>query len=397
MKIKLDRLLTYPLLALTSSAVLHAQEVDLNHSASAAAGYNSNVYRTNDVNYIDWWQTTAPLITPNVQSGFFTDLDYELGALYPLNEKVMLSSNLDLGGKFYLDSGLTNANKTQYEIDFGAKRILSGKKRRISAMEGRLFIDNVDKTYYDRDTGLEKIAGITDVADRYSYRGNGVQFRYKNKIDKTFKYGGGVTIGSRDYTDTIANSQMDYSYTTLEADIDYQPQKATTLSAGVEREVQDYDERPSRNLAGSLFASNPTLEYTYLTLSLGISHKLTDNWTLHGDYKNRERDDGWLNYNGYTAHKLKIRAVHKLDNVKTKLSLSAQTRDYPNALAFDKPVNGVNVNKTYDTLSWSLSREIEQTKNRSLWGKVAYHNTDTNDLRYNYDRYTVFAGYKWKY
>jgi len=389
--------LTCTVLALIVTTPAQAQKVIYNHSASAAMGYNSNVYRTPDGTYTDWWQTTAPTITPNIQSGFFVPLKYGLTGLYALNKKNTLKGELNLGSKFYLDSDLTNANERKYKLDFGATRILSGKKRRISTIEGNIFINSVDKTYYDRDTGLEKTAGVTDVSDRYSYRGNGLQLSYSNRTDKAFQYGGGLTIGSRNYTDTIANSQMDYSYTTLEGEIDYQLQKATTLSAGIEREVQDYDERPSRNLAGSLFLSNPTLEYTYLTLFLGVRHKFNDRWTLHGDYKNVDRDDAWVNYNGYTAHKFKLRAIHKLGNVKTKLSLSTQTRDYPNALAFDKPVNGINVNNTYDTLSWALAREIEQTKNRTLWGKVAYNNTDTNDLRYNYDRFLVTAGYKWQY
>ncbi len=334
----------------------------------------------------NWGDNATPVVNPNVQSGFFVPLKYNLEGIYALNNKTHLQGELDVKGKFYLGSDLTNANERKYKIDFGSIHILTGEKRRASLIGGNLFIDSVDKTYYDRDTGLEKIAGITDVADRYSYRGHGIQLAYKNSTDRMFKYGGGLTIGSRDYTDTIANSQMDYDYTILKADLDYQLQKATTLSAGIRREVQDYDERPSRNLAGGLFLSNPVLEYTYLTLSFGIRHRLNDTWVLYGDYKNIERDDSWVNYNGYSAHKFKLRAVHKRDNTRTKLSLSKLTRDYPNALAFDDPVNGVNINKTYDTLTLSLSSEIEQTKHRSLWGKVSY-----------YDRFIITAGYKWQY
>ncbi len=397
MTTKLNALLSCGLLTLFTANPAQAQETVYNHSASAAIGYNSNVYRTHDSTYTDWGDNATPVVNPNVQSGFFVPLKYNLEGIYALNNKTHLQGELDVKGKFYLGSDLTNANERKYKIDFGSIHILTGEKRRASLIGGNLFIDSVDKTYYDRDTGLEKIAGITDVADRYSYRGHGIQLAYKNSTDRMFKYGGGLTIGSRDYTDTIANSQMDYDYTILKADLDYQLQKATTLSAGIRREVQDYDERPSRNLAGGLFLSNPVLEYTYLTLSFGIRHRLNDTWVLYGDYKNIERDDSWVNYNGYTAHKFKLRAIHKRDNIRTKLSLSKLTRDYPNALAFDDPVNGVNINKTYDTLTLSLSSEIEQTKHRSLWGKVSYHNTDTNDLRYDYDRFIITAGYKWQY
>ncbi len=397
MTTKLNPHLSCALFILVIASSVQAQEVVYNHSASAAIGYNSNVYRTHDGTYTDWADNATPTVNPNVQSGFFIPLKYNLEGIYALNNKTNLQGELDAKGKFHLDSDLTNADETKYKLDFGAIHTLAGKKRRVSTIHGNLFIDSVNKTYYDRDTGLEKTAGVTDVADRYSYRGHGVQLLYKNRTDQTFKYGGGLTIGSRDYTDTIANSQLDYDYTILKADIDYQLQKATTLSAGIEREVQDYDERPSRNPSGGLFLSNPALEYTYLTLSFGIRHRLNDNWVLHGDYKNIERDDSWVNYNGYTAHKFKLRAIHKRGNTRTKLSLSTQTRDYPNALAFDDPIINVRVIKTYDTLSLSLSREIEQTKHRSLWGKVAYHNTDTNDLRYDYDRFLIFAGYKWQY
>lgn len=397
MIIKLNTLLKCGLLMLFALTPAQAEEIIYNHNASVAIGYNSNVYRTHDNTYTDWANNATPTVNPNVQSGFFIPLKYNLKGLYSLNNKTQFQGELDAKGKFHLDSDLTNANETKYQLDFGAVHTLAGKKHRTTTIQGNLFIDSVDKTYYDRDTGLVKTAGTTDVADRYSYRGNGIQLLYKNRTDRKFKYGGGFTIGSRDYTDTIANSQVDYNYTNLKAGLDYHIQKTTTLSAGIEREVQDYDERPSRNLAGSLFASNPTLEYTYVTFSFGIRHRLSKHWVLYGDYENTERDDSWVNYNGYTAHKFKLRAIHKQGKTRTRLALGTQTRDYPNALAFDDPINGVNVNKTYDTLSLSLSREIEQTKNRSLWGKVAYHNTDTNDLRYDYDRFQIFAGYKWKY
>ncbi len=392
-----NTLLTCSALVLITASSAQAQVIDYSQHLDVAIAYNSNAYRTPDGTYIDWGQATNPVINPNIQSGFFIPLKYKLAGSYPVNSRTALKGGLDLGGKFYLDSDLTNANERKYKLDFGAAHTISGRKRHTSSIEGTLFINSVDKTYYDRDTGLEKTAGITDVADRYSYRGNGAQLRYKNRTSKIFRYSGGITIGSRDYTDTIANSQMDYSFTTLDAEINYQLLKTTTLSAGIGREVQDYDERPSRNLAGSLFASNPALEYTYLTVALGVRHKLTDHWSLYGSYKNVDRSDGWVHYNDYTAHKLKIRAVHKRDNIKTRLSVSTQIRDYPNALAFDKPISGVNVNNTYDTLSWSLSRELKQTRNRSLWGKVAYNSIDTNDLRYNYDRYIISAGYKWRY
>lgn len=392
-------LLTCALAALISTSTVYAQSIEYRHDASVSGGYNSNVYRTQESSYVDWGQTTDPTITPNVQSGFFTDLDYQLEGAYALKKQTQLLGNLKVGGIFHLGSDLTNANETSYTLDFGAKQILSGKKRRVSTIEGIAMIDAVNKTYYDRDSGLQKTAGVTDLSDRYSYQGNGIQLKYKNSLDKVFQYGMDLAIGSRDYTDTT-RTQMDYSYTALGADIEYQLQKSTTLSAGLEREVQDYDERQSRNLEGSFALTplrNPTLEYTYLTLSFGIRHRLNDQWTLYGDYHNIERDDSWVNYNGYTAHKFKLRAIHKADNLRTRLSLSQQTRDYPNALAFDKPVNGVNVNKTYDTLYLSLSSELQQTAHRSLWGKITYNNTDTNDLRYDYSRFIIFAGYKWEY
>ena len=378
------------------NGVLYAQSAEYSHDASIAGGYNSNVYRAPESNYIDWGKNPSVAIAPNVQSGFFTKLDYKLEGLYSLNKKTAILGGAKFGGTFYLDSDLTNANQTKYTLDFGAKHILSGKKYRVQTIKGAAIIDSVDKTYYDRDTGLEKTAGVTDVADRFSYRGTGVELEYKNKTDKTFRYGGDISIGSRDYTDTIANSQMDYSYVVLGADMKYQLQKSTALSVGVSREVQDYDERPSRDINGRLFTRHPALEYTYLTLSVGVVRKI-NSWTLYGDYKNITRDDGWVNYNDYTAHKFKLRAIHKAGNIRTKFSLSKQSRDYPNALAFDKLVDGVSVNKTFDTTSLSLSSGLQQTKHRSLWGKVAYADTDTNDLRYKYDRFILSVGYRWKY
>ncbi len=390
-------LLVCCLSTLNATHALATTSIEYSQRTSITGGYNSNVYRTPGSNYIDWGQTANPAIVPDTQSGFFTSLDYKLAATYSLNKKTILLGDLNLNGKFYPDSDLTNANETKYKVDFGTKYTLSGKNRRTSSIEGVVVINSIKKTYYDRDTGLEKTAGVTDISDRYSYDGTGIELKYKNKTSKVFQYGTALAIGSRDYTDTIANSQMDYSYVTIGADVEYQLHKATSISADIEREVQDYDERSARNLSGTLLASQPTLEYTYLDLGLGIKHKLNNAWTLRANYTNVDRTDAWLGYNDYTAHKFKLRVIHKVDRLRTKLSLSKQMRDYPNALAFDKPVNGVNVSKTYDTLSLSLSSELQQTERRSLWGKVAYNSTNTNDLRYDYDRFIVFAGYKWQY
>ncbi len=69
MTTKLNALLSCGLLTLFTANPAQAQEAVYNHSASAAIGYNSNVYRTHDSTYTDWGDNATPVVNPNVQLG----------------------------------------------------------------------------------------------------------------------------------------------------------------------------------------------------------------------------------------------------------------------------------------------------------------------------------------
>lgn len=393
--IKPSRLIVVTVSLICCGSVMAKSNSFYKHDVAINGGYSDNVYRTPDQAYVDWNQGPASLVVPNVQSGFFTDLKYKLDGVYLVSDKLSVLTNAKLGGRFYLDSGSSNANETKYSLGLGAERQISSGSRNNQVIKTLLVMESVNKTYYDRDTGLEKTAGITDVSDRYSFRGTGIEIGYKNKNSNRFGYSAGLAMGGRDYTDTVENSQMDYDYVVLSAGLKYKLQDSTKLKLIFKNEIQDYDDRPSRDLNGRLFINNPKLEYNYRTLGIGFRHKI-NMWTIYGDYRNITRDDRWVGYNDYTAHKLKVRLIHKVNDTQTKIAFATQTRDYPSAIAFDKLVNGARLSKTYDVAKVSFTRAVAQTKYRSFWAKVSYNNTETNDTRYKYDQFMLFAGYKWK-
>ncbi len=143
--------------------------------ARVGVGIDDNVYRSPATSYVDLSDPAQPVVTPNVQEGTYVPV--ALHAKYQVNslENEGFFGMYRLGGRYYVDEALKNANEYLHELGFGSEY-----RRREESRERRVYsafkIAQHKETYYDPDTGLERIAGGVDISDRMSYIRYGPEF-----------------------------------------------------------------------------------------------------------------------------------------------------------------------------------------------------------------------------
>ena len=158
--------------------------------------------------------------------------------------------------------------------------------------------------------------------------------------------------------------------------------------------VRDYDDRHSRDLNGALLASAPLLKYVYYQAGASVRVKAAKNLTLYLDYSRLEREDAnYVGYNDYTEDEFGVRAILHFDTFKVRAKYAWTDRSYPRAFAFDNPVEP---RMNYDVKKVLIKAEKELGKHSEVWLEYESRNTDSTDLRYEYDKYQVMAGVKLK-
>ncbi len=366
----------------------------INWDVELGLGYNSNIYQTPSASYVDISQTPAVAINPSVKSGMYIPLNAGIEYEYMLTPSMALKADYDLNTKRYLDRDYSNGDKTIHRIDLGGEYTFKQIKSRRDSLYVGLFVKNVEEYYVDRDSGEDKLTpAAVDVSQRYYYDSVGLELEYNYKTGD-IQYGVSWLTEKLDYADPVVVSQYDNDYQKLAAEVAFRLADPTKLYVDISTANRAYDERPSRDLNGSMFLSYPAREYDYQTVETTLRHRIDQAWVVYGTYRYSTRKDLYVGYNDYTGHTFKIRLLHKTDTARTRIALGYKTLDYDNALAFEEVAGG---KKTYDAMEASISTELPQSEHRALWGEIKYNAVDTNDARYKYDRYRIALGYKWKY
>ncbi len=389
------------ILALAIALASGNSAAQLNWDVELGLGYNSNIYQTPGDSYTDLSQTVtvngtpqSPTVVPSVKSGLYLPLNAGIDYETMLTQTIALKADYRLVTQRYLNRDYSNGDKTVHRIDLGGEYIFKQVKSRKDSLYAGLFAKNVKEYYVDRDSGEMKLApGAIDVSQRYYYDSIGFELEYKYKTGN-IQYGLSWVMETLDYVDPIVVSQYDNDYQKLAAEIEFRLGRPTKLYFDFSVANRAYDERPSRDLNGSMFASYPAREYDYQTIETTLRHKISKAWVTYLTYKYSTREDLYVGYNDYTGHTLKARLLHKTERARTRLAIGYKTLDYDNAWAFEETAGG---KKTYDALEASISTEIPQNEHRALWGELKYNAVDTNDSRYQYDRYRLALGYKWEY
>lgn len=358
-------------------------------SLETGLGFDSNVYRSNDSSYIDYATAGNPVVNPDVQSGFYIPLKVNVHITDEKESSARLNTDYRLIAEKYLDSALSNADSYFHRLTAG--RIFSDKTEASpdgGVLHGEFTLDLRRQTYVDRDDGLDKTTtGGNDVANRYNYIAYGVDLVYDNRIQSwPYTINGGYKI--YDYSDPTAMSQLDQDRFNLAIASEYTINNTTKFKYGYEYSTRSYADRHAIGSNGVTTTANPLREYQYHSIDLSLRHRISASWISYADYSYTQRSDDYVGYNDYGFNEIKWRNIYKTPNSRTRIVLSYYEIDYPNAYAFE---NSTQANKTADRLRLLVNSEFTLNTQR-WWAEVEVTDKNTNDLRYQYDRYQISAG-----
>lgn len=376
-------------------------------TVESGVGYDSNIYRAPDGDYIDYGKTCAPvggscqvrddgvahpLVMPDVQSGLFVDADF--GGIYQsqLQPNTRLMTEYKFRGRFYVDSNDSNANQYHHKLAIGALHTLNTSGKLSDSIYAGLKLGKKKKLYLDRDSGDEQVFANEDVSGRYTYNMSGAEVLFKKRTGK-IKYKLGAELQKRDYVDEVVISEYDHDYFHAGGDVKYPFSRQTKLTLGYDYSTYDYSDRPSRNELGKLLTSNPKRKYEYDTVSITLRHRFDSSWLTYLDYAQKKRVDRYQGYDNYTKDTIKLRVRYKWNKNKLKMSVAYWERDYPNAFAFDNFVK--NISKRYDGTNTNVEW-VRAYNNRVTFSTgLRINKENSTDLRYAYDRYRLFFAVSW--
>lgn len=361
-------------------------------SLATGLGYDSNVYRAPGAPYLDYFPAATPLVVPVIHSGFFAPLNLDVSYFQQLGKSVRFIAALSSDNILYLKSENNNANTYTHKLKAGPEFVLGSRGKKENTLQILPFIKNHTETYYDRDTGSDKTTTATeDIADNYSYGSTGIESMLKLR---TLPVKVGITLDweQRDYKNTGFVSQYDHTYYLLGGDVEIPIMKRVELDLQYDYYVRDYDDRHSRDLNGSLFTTAPLLKYVYNQAGASVRVKAAKNLTLYLDYSRLDREDAnYVGYNNFTEDEFGVKAILHFDTFKVRAKYAWTDRSYPQAFAFDNPAQP---RMDYDVKKILIKAEREVGKHAEVWLEYESRNTDSTDLRYDYDKYQVMAGVK---
>ncbi len=400
-----------------TSALAKAYSIEV----ETGLGYDDNIFRSSDTSYLDPFAPkeldgTTGTTVPKVQSGLF--VPYKLKAeskiklsRFPWLKKVKLNkwtSKFKLTGRKYLDSDFENADDYKVSLKTGLEFLLKKLKKKKYTFYIGPIAEQKNKTYYDRDTGKEKLtnSGEQDgvplglpIGERYNYLFYGLETELSIRTT-LLEYAITAETRTYDYKST-AFDQFDHQRYRIGAEVSVQIIRPTKLTIGYDYFIRDYDVWIARRkVDGKKVAiprvdqvtPNPTREYTFHELDVSLKNRLSPLWAVYLDYNYQTRTDEFQGYSNFTRNVYKLRAIYNdKQQRRLKVSVAYWTRKHPNTFAFDNK----NFPKTkYDALEFKLSGEMPLYRQWVLWGEIDSIQQDTTDPRYEYDRNQGIVGVK---
>lgn len=365
----------------------------LSLSASTGLGYDSNAFVSPDAPYTDYYidyltgGAGASAIDPQVQSGFFANLGLDADYALSHEEDNPLVFSYSFDGDLYLDDSLSNANEYKHGLRLGRDTRFDD-----SSLDVGVTLDFARRIYYDRDTGDLKRTTLSgsDISDRYSYNAMGVEAQWDKRIGRNdYRLSGAYE--SRDYAVATPVTQLDHTRLELGGRGEFRFGGHNKLKAGYSYTGYDYSARKALSIVDAL--PSATLR-SYVDHDIDLSLLLRQGGQLryYVDYDLRFRRDDFEGYHDYDQNRIKLRVLHNGHTIDSKLSLSYKDRSYAHAFAFDNPSQP---RKTYSVTDASLEFSNIPVGGRPWWIELDYRNADSNDLRYNYDRFMLVAGTDW--
>jgi tetratricopeptide (TPR) repeat protein len=359
--------------------------------ARVGVGFDDNVYRSPSQTYVDRSDPTAPLVDPLVQSGMYVPIS--VSARYQVNsfENEGFFAMYRYGGRFYQDKALNQADEYLHEAGFGSefRRKSEGRERRVySAFK----VAEHKETYYDPDTGLERVAGGVDISDRMSYYRYGPEFWIKETY-------GQLTVGARakgqlwNYETTTAVPDFDHEFWLAGVNAQWRYSESSLIRLTAEYYTRRFGDRPSYELDGSQPVGNPTVRYDYVDVALTARQRITSAMWFGLTYRITEREDRHVGYNSYTRNDYS--AEYHL-NIGQDFDLEAfgsfRQYNFDNALAFNNPIVG---RKDLEMLEFGTRLTYQMTDSLQLVGEYFARDVTSNDTRIAYARSQMTLAVRW--
>ena len=361
---------------------------------SAGIGHDNNAFRAPANPYIDLSQDPPVAVDPVEQSGAYVPV--RLGAAFtnPLSRRSNFIASYRHRGDYYVDSALDNANITDHHITLGMQRYLGGGRSNTRRIGAEVFFRNHAETNFDRDDGLDRFDDGASIADRFDYNAVGAEFGLKNSYGGS-RYEFEAGFSQRDYEDVPTASPYDLDEFWFGGALKLPLGRSSRVKVGYGYHVRSFDERRSRDESGDASLANPTLEYRYQIVELGIRHRFNDRIVTELIYSYTRRDDEFVGYNNYTRDKTKWETTIDLsDKISASFELDYRDQQYPNAFAFDDPTQP---EKQYQDLEVSVGAEYRFTNELSLRAEVRQDSVDSSDPRGEYDRLRTRLGAYWRF
>jgi hypothetical protein len=384
--------LTSPLAAAENNAKKSAWSMEI----EAGLGYDSNAYLAPSDSYVDYAPATPISVNPVKHSGVFIPLgvDVDYNGRGERDRGLIMSYSFD--GNYYPGSETKNANEYNTKLKGGMEFLLNQQERREDTLSITPYFGIHSKTYFNRDTGDQMVSSVsgTDLSDRYSYSVIGLEVELKHDTSR-IPYSLHTELARRDYVDpsSAAFDSYDHDYFRIGGDVDFPIAKPTKLQLSYDYYTRKFDEWRARDLSGNYNTAGIAREYTYHKAGVSLRQKFTDEFVLYLEYDLTDRKDNYVGYHDYRKNSYGLRAIYDKDKVRLKAKAVWWERDYDIAFAFDNPTQP---EMTYKATEYSIKGDYDLTKNRSLWAELKSVDQKSTDLRYQYDRYQVMAGWRWE-
>lgn len=365
-------------------------EFDL--TANVGFATDDNVYRTPADPYVDLADPALPVVTPEVVSGTYIPADFVVR--YNVNSLKYESffGEYRLAGRYYSDKELDTANEFSQELRIGSE-FDRREETRSTRVYSAFTIAQHDETYFDPDDGTARSLNGTPIDGRLNYVRFGPQLAVRRSHER-LAYGLRVKAQMWDYQDTEIVPEYDHEYFLLGGNIQYRFTDTSLLRLTVDRSSRRYGDRPSYDLDGNQFITNPAVRYDYLELGLLARQRITDSMWFGLGYEMTTRDDLYIGYNDFTRDDYRFE-FHWSPGDRFVLDVKSSYRiyDFPNAFAFNNPAAGT---KTYETLDTALNASFRMTRRLSLVAEAVYRGTSSTDTRIQYERKRFSLGVVWR-
>jgi tetratricopeptide (TPR) repeat protein len=365
---------------------------DLELRVRLGYGNDDNVFRSPDQPYIDRSDPNRPIVIPVVQSGAFVPLS--ISAKYNINSLPFEGFYVAyrLGGRYYVDEEIENANEYQHEASFGSeyRREESERKREVySAFK----VAQHDETYYDPDNGGIRDVGGVEIEDRMDYLRYGPELTLRQS-HRRLSIGAKIKGQLWNYEKQLVVPEYDHEYLFLSMYGQYRFTETSLFRIAAEGYSRRFSDRPAHDLDGQQVQGNPNIRYDYYALELTARQRIFDSLWFGLNIRRTERLDKYVGYNDYTRDSVSAE-VHWSPGRRFDIEASGvyHLYDYPNAFAFH---DSTAARKTQEGAQTSIIGTFNMTRHWSIVAEARYRETVSNDTRIQYERNQYSIGVRWE-